>query len=347
VYRIFGLIPGEMIITYQTALEMVHPDDRAVVQNAMDQAISSSLPFNLDHKIVLPDGQERIINLTAVPFFERPGVSTKMVGTVQDITERVRIKSELLEKERMSNELTIGHRIQLSMLPNYSPSVDGWQFAGFYQAASEVGGDFYDWINLPNGEIGMMIADASDKGVPAALFMALSRAIIRTNALGSDGPVATMVRSNEILFRDYFNEQFVTMIYASLDPANGHIEIVNAGHNYPLLYSSKNRGVQTIKTKGTVLGLFPQVPLDPVSIELMPGDVLVFYTDGLTEAINSQEDYFDEQRVIEAVKANAYRSVDEIISAIVQSWQDFVGELPQMDDLTLIVAKRDNPKEDV
>lgn len=342
VYRIFGLIPGKLRLTYEIVMGMVHPDDLAVVQSAMDQAIASCKPFNLDHKIVLKDGQERAINLTAVPIFDKPGVTTKMVGTVQDITERVRIKSELLEKERMSNELAIAHSIQIGMLPRRSPSVDGWQFAGYYRAATEVGGDTYDWIELPNGEIGMLIADTSDKGVGAALFMALSRAIIRTNALECDDPVAAIVRSNEILFRDYSNEQFVTVIYASLDPADGHIEIVNAGHNYPLLYSSKDRQVQTIKTHGTVLGLFPEPPLDPVSIDIMPGDVLVFYTDGLTEATNFQEDYYDEKRVIEMINTNAQRSADEILNAIVQSWQDFIGELPQMDDLTLIVVKRSN-----
>lgn len=340
VYRIFGVNPADTRLNYQKVLGMVHPDDQAFVQNTLDQAIASHQPFNIDHRIVSFDGQQRVINLTGVPIRNDLGVPTKMIGTVQDITERVLLRTELLEKERMSRELSIGRDIQLSMLPKASPSVVGWQFAGFYQPAREVGGDFYDWINLPKGKIGIIIADVSDKGVPAALSMALCRAILRTNALISNSPKATLVRSNEILFHDYYNGGYVSVICASLDSKNGHVEIVNAGHNYPLVYSSETRDVQVIRTHGMVLGLFPNMTADTVNVDLMPGDVLFWYTDGLTEANNMLGEFFDEERLIVIFKENAHRPATEILNAIVQSWQDFVGKLPQADDLTLIIAKR-------
>jgi sigma-B regulation protein RsbU (phosphoserine phosphatase) len=340
VYRIFGLSPGDTRITYQSALLMVHPDDQAVVRKSMDEAVATRQSLNIDHKIVLKDGQERIINLTIVPIFDSFGAPIKMIGTVQNITERVRIKAELLEKERMTNELDIGKSIQLSMLPKASPLVEGWQFAGFYQAARQVGGDFYDFIDLPGHKIGLLIGDVAGKGLPAALSMALCRAIIRTNALRNSRARATLLRSNEILYRDYYNGSFATVLYANLDPNNGAIELVNAGHNPPLWYSSENRQVQSIKPHGMPLGFYPRIQLEPVEIDLMPGDVLVCYTDGLTEAINLLGDFHNEERLVETVVANAGLSASEIVDAIVESWHDFVGELPQDDDMTLLVVKR-------
>ncbi len=222
VYRIFGVDPSDTRLNYQKVLGLVHPEDQAFVQQTLDTAIASHQPFNIDHRIISFDGQQRVINLSGVPAHNNLlGVSTKMIGTVQDITERVLLRTELLEKERMSRELAIGRDIQLSMLPKASPSVVGWQFAVFYQPAREVGGDFYDWINLPKGKIGIIIADVSDKGVPAALSMALCRAILRTNALISNSPKATLVRSNEILFHDYYNGGYVSVICASLDQKMG------------------------------------------------------------------------------------------------------------------------------
>jgi PAS domain S-box-containing protein len=340
VYRIFGVNPADTRLNYQKVLGMVHPDDQAFVQNTLDQATASHQPFTIDHRIVSFDGQQRMINLSGVPIHDTLGVSTKMIGTVQDITERVQFRIELLEKERMAREMAIGRDIQLSMLPKASPSVGGWQFADFYQPAREVGGDFYDWMNLPNGEIGMIIADVSDKGVPAALSMALCRAILRTNALIGKGPRATLARSNDILFHDYYNGGYVSVIDASLDPANGRLEILNAGHNYPLVYSAENREVHVIRNHGTVIGLFPNIASDPVSIDLKPGDAFLCYTDGLTEANNMAGEFYDEERLIEIFEMNAHRSAEEILGALVQSWQDFVGKLPQADDLTMIVAKR-------
>jgi len=340
VYRIFEVDPADTRLNYQKVLGMVHPDDQAIVQTTLDQAIASHQPFNIDHRIVLFDGKQRVINLTGVPIRNDLGVPTKMIGTVQDISERVQFRAELLEKERMSRELAIGSEIQLSMLPKSSPAVEGWQFAVFYQPAREVGGDFYDWINLPNGKIGMIIADVSDKGVPAALSMALGRAILRTNAFISEGPQATLIRSNDILVQDYYNGGFISVVYASLDPLNGRVEIVNAGHNYPLFYSSKNREVKAIKMHGMVIGLYPNITIDPAYVDLMPGDALFCYTDGLTEANNPAGEFFDEERLVGIFKANADLPALEILDAIVQSWQDYVGNLPQADDLTLIIAKR-------
>ena len=340
VYRIFGLNPDSVKLRYSVAIEMTHPEDRAMAEQALESAIADGRPINMDHRIISQDGQQRSINLTAVPVLDNAGRIIKVVGTIQDITERERIKAELLEKERMSNELAVGRNIQLSMLPKTSPSVKGWQFAGFYQAAREVSGDFYDFIELPNGKIGMLVADVCGKGVPAALLMALSRAIIRTVAVSVEDPSKTLTRSNEILNQDYPSDDFITALYAVLDTTTGRVDFASAGHCYPLWYSAKDGGAKRVKVQGAALGIFPIFNLTPADIEMSTGDALLLYTDGLIEARNAQGEFFEEKYLAEIFQANACRPASEILNAITRAWQDFIGEQPQADDLTLIVAKR-------
>lgn len=341
VYRIFGLDPADQRITFDKVIAMVHPDDRTMVQAALGDAIESWQPLNIDHRIISLSGQEHFINLTIVPIYDTDKVPIKMIGTVQDITERVRMNTELLEKERMSKELSIASDIQLGMLPKVSPSLDGWQFAVFYQAARQVGGDFYDFIKLPGGKIGLVIADVSGKGMPAALSTALSSAIVRTNALTGGCPVETLVRSNQILHHYFQDSGFVTILFAELDPSTGSMEIANAGHCYPVWYSFGKKSVNIEITHGMLIGLFPKISIEPVTIKLKPGDVILFYTDGLTEATNEHGEYFEEDRLLDLFKANAHLSAAEILETIKHTWLDFVGQSVQGDDLTLIVARRD------
>jgi sigma-B regulation protein RsbU (phosphoserine phosphatase) len=324
---------------------MVHPDDQEMVQRALDTTLSTGQPLKIDHKIVLPDGPQRVISLNAVPVFDDLGNISTVIGTVQDITERVRIEKELLEKERLTKEMDIGQSIQLSLLPKACPSVEGWQFAAFYQAARQVGGDFYDFISLPNGKIGLVIADVAGKGVPAALMMSLSRAVVRTIALNGSGPSRTLTRSNQVLYNDYSQSAFITACYASIDPKDGRMEFATAGHNGPSWYSSRSGECLEIHSKGIVLGLFPEVSIDQETIELMPGDVLVFYTDGLIEARNEQKEFYETSRLVDILSSNAHKNAMDILDAIVHSWESFVGDSPQEDDLTIVVVKRNMPKD--
>jgi sigma-B regulation protein RsbU (phosphoserine phosphatase) len=284
-----------------------------------------------------------VINLNAAPMYDDHGNISKLIGTVQDITDRIRVEKELLEKESLTKELDIGRDIQLSMLPKACPSVEGWQFVVYYQPASQVGGDFYDFIYLPDGQIGLVIADAAGKGVPAALMMSLSRVILKTIALNGSGPSSTLLHSNQILYKEYSESAFVSAFYARIDPKNGQMEFANAGHNRPLWYSSRSGESIEIHSKGIVLGLFPEVSIDQKTIEIIPGDVLVFYTDGLIEAQNEQNDFYETSRLVEIFSSNTHKNATEILDAIVQSWKSFVGNSPQSDDLTLIVVRRTIP----
>jgi PAS domain S-box-containing protein len=339
-YRIFGVDPIKFDLNFQNALDIVHSDDRETVAKALENTRSDGQRLNIDHKIVLPDEKVRVINLNALPVYDELGVISLVIGTVQDITERILVEQELLEKERITKELDIGHDIQLSLLPKTCPPIDGWQFAAFYQAANQVGGDFYDFIPLSDGKIGLLIADVMGKGIPAALIMSLSRTVIRTVAFNESEPSATLSLSNQVLFQDYPQNAFLTAFFAIIDPESGIMEFANAGHNYPLWCSSLKGEIVEIFSHGVVLGMFPEVSIQQGSIEILPDDVLVFYTDGLTDAQNEHKNFYDEARLFKVVNANSHKSANDILDAIVNSWKSFVNDYPQADDLTLIVAKR-------
>lgn len=341
-YRICGLVPGNGRMTYESARKLIHPEEVDFVDQSLRDAILKNHSLNIDHRILLPDGQLRHVNLNAIPVYDAAGNPVKAVGTLQDITERVRIKAELLEKEQLTRELAIGQSIQLSMLPKRTPLVDGWQFAVHYQAAHQVGGDFYDFIELPNGRIGIVIADVSGKGVPAALYMALSRAIVRTVALGDYSPATTLVRSNQILSGEYSTDDFVTASYAILDTSNGLMKFANGGHTRPLWYVAGSQQVQEIYARGIVLGLFKEISLDEVDMKLNPGDALVFYTDGLSEADDAQGHYFGVDRLKGVLTANGAASANGILEEVINNLQNFVGDHTQFDDLTVVVIKRSN-----
>ncbi len=184
-------------------------------------------------------------------------------------------------------EISVGREIQLSLLPKSCPIVPGWDFAAVYQAARVVGGDFYDFCDLPGApkRLGLVIADVADKGVPAALFMAVSRTIIRTVAFSGRGPSAALIRANQLILNDSQAELFLSAIYAVLELETGRITYANAGHNRPLWYHAADGSLTELDQRGIVLGAFEEITLGQERIDLAPGDVLVFFTDGVTDAL--------------------------------------------------------------
>jgi PAS domain S-box-containing protein len=339
-YRICGVSPDESPPSYEAFLDLVWLADRDKVKRAMDEAVAEKRALTIEHLLMLPDGQQRNIYLTAVPTFDEQGNLTRMAGTMQDITERTRVRTALLEKERLTREMDIGRSIQLSMLPERMPRFDGWRFACHYQAASQVGGDFYDFLPLPHGKLGIIVGDVSGKGLPAALLMALSRSIVRTTALNMHSPARALTRSNLLLTEDYSGDEFVTVCYGVLDPAHGQLTFANGGHNRPLWLSSATGEVQEIVTSGTMLGIQPRVKLAELSMQIALNDVLVFYTDGLTEAMDVHGNQFGVERLSAALTAAASASAENILAAIKAAWRGFVGDAPEADDMTILVVKR-------
>lgn len=259
--------------------------------------------------------------------------------------DNARLHREELRRQRLEEELAVGRQIQLSMLPKNCPEVPGWEFAAAYSAARIVGGDFYDFYTLPGqpARLGMIVADVAGKGVPAALFMALSRTIIRTTALNSRGPAAALMRANDLILKDSPSDMFLTACYATLDLDTGRLIYANAGHNRPLWYHAADGSVTELDLGGIILGVFERIQLREARLDLAPGDLLLFYTDGITEAVNEEGEMFGEERlqaVIPAVCRRCAGGAAEIVDAVTAALAQFTGGLEAMDDVTCVVVRR-------
>ncbi len=260
--------------------------------------------------------------------------------------ESWRLRNEELEWARTEQELAFGREIQQSMLPDTSPNIPGWQFAVAYEAARKVGGDFYDYfpfIDRPD-LWGIVIADVSDKGVPAALYMVLSRTTIRNTAQVKRPPAEVLEKTNRYILEDSKADMFLSAFYATLDTKNGRLSYSNAGHNYPLWWQSGSRQLETLSHHGILLGVVDDVRLENYQIEMMPEDMLILYTDGITEAVNEMEQEFGEERlkslIIETLSNHPDLDADSVISIILDAVNQFTTEKPQFDDKTLFVIKR-------
>jgi serine phosphatase RsbU (regulator of sigma subunit) len=253
--------------------------------------------------------------------------------------ETARLQAEATERQRLERELDVAQRIQRSFLPEHLPKLSGWELAAFYRAAHQVGGDFYDFIPLRGNKWGIVIADVADKGVPAALFMALCRTNIRASAFSRDDPVETIVRVNQLLISDSRSDLFVTVWYGVWDPATGEIVYASAGHNPPLIIQSDGLCCE-LTAHGIALGVIEPIQLERKRVVLDPDDVMVAYTDGITDALRSDEAEFGLVGLQSTVAAAHHRSASDIVARVVKAVDTFTGDEPQFDDLTLIVLKR-------
>jgi sigma-B regulation protein RsbU (phosphoserine phosphatase) len=243
------------------------------------------------------------------------------------------------ELERKKYELQIAHDIQQSFLPDAIPHLKGFELAALNLPAREVGGDFYDFIPLPEDEIELTIADVSGKGVPAALFMALSRTILRANATRNTR-VADVIRdANRLITADSKSSMFVTLFYARLDENERTLTYVNAGHNPPVLFKGQSGELMMLWAKGIALGAIEDIELEERTIKLEEGDMVICYTDGVTEAINGKEEQFGEERLFKLIRENHTVSAQDMVEKIKREVLAFCGDAPQFDDITLMVLK--------
>jgi sigma-B regulation protein RsbU (phosphoserine phosphatase) len=256
--------------------------------------------------------------------------------------ETARLHQEELERHRMEQELMVARQIQLGLLPRDHPSIPGWEFALVYEPARQVGGDLYDFLDLPGGSqrLGIVAADVADKGVPAALMMALSRTVIRTATADGRGPGPALSLANSVIQKDSQAGLFVTAFYAMLDTASGRLVYANAGHNRPLWLRASSGDVEELAARGIALGVLDDVDLEEREIQLDRGDLVVFYTDGVTEAMNVHEEHFGEERLRTVVAASRGATAEHVLSTLLNAIRAFVGDAPQSDDLTLLVVRR-------
>jgi sigma-B regulation protein RsbU (phosphoserine phosphatase) len=302
--------------------------------------------------------------------------------------ERERLHQEALARHRLEQELDLARSIQSGFLPDSCPYLPGYEICAFYRAARQVGGDFYDFVDLPDDpatneielerasmdelvrrreiafwrtgrvqppiarpqpqaqapsqsrRFGIVIADVTDKGVPAALFMVLSRTLIRATASDGRAPADVLARANRVILSDTRSGLFVTCFYGILDTNDHTYTFANGGHNYPLLYRAATGEVEQLQAQGIVLGIVPEPNFTQRTTQLEPGDVLCLYTDGVTEAMDSRRQFFEEDRLIEVLRSTHHLNPEQIIDRIMEAVADFCGSAPQNDDVTLVVLKR-------
>lgn len=254
------------------------------------------------------------------------------------------IFSEAAEKKRLDQDLQVAHEIQRILLPANSPDVAGFQISGINVPARQVSGDYYDYIKVDDTHCGLAIADVSGKGVPASLIMAMCRSVLRSEAGGTLSPCTVLREVNAQLFPDIKEDMFISMAYAIIEQNSGTITLCRAGHDAPLLYTARDQSVSKINPPGMALGIdsggvFNRVTND-FSLTLETDDCLVLYTDGVTEALDTEGEEFGMANVIKAIQASASEGAAGIITRLTDDLRAFVGNHPQHDDITLIVIRK-------
>ncbi len=249
-----------------------------------------------------------------------------------------------LEHQKMAQELAVAGQIQASFLPTELPRLDGWQLAATLQPARETSGDFYDAFPLPNGKLGLLVADVSDKGMGAALYMALARTLLRTYAFEYHTRPDYVLRiANRRILTDTQAGLFVSVFYAVVDPYAGTLTYANAGH-CPAFLLRPHNGSETerLQRTGMVLGVMEGVEWRQVTISMGQGDMLVLYSDGVTDAQNEQAEFFGEEGLRSALDFGTGRTAGELLDTILRALRQFTGDAHRFDDITLMVLERES-----
>ena len=249
-------------------------------------------------------------------------------------------REALLSRDKLvalQNELDVARGIQQSILPTQFPKDPSYAVYGKMQPARNVGGDFFDVMYLSDGRVGLAVADVSDKGVPAALFMMSSRTLLKGAAIGVALPGEALREVNDLLVEDNEGGMFVTVLYAVYDPSSRELTYASGGHDSPLVVHADGTSTLLPLTDGIALGVVSDIEYRQNTVTLSPGDTVVFYTDGVTEAMNGEEEQFGLDPLSEFFRTNPPRDPEQTTSAIFEAVNAFAGETPQSDDITCLV----------
>lgn len=258
--------------------------------------------------------------------------------------DNARLHTLAIEQARIEHELKMARTVQTSLIPRRMPQLEGWEFAALWQPAHIVAGDLYDFVALPTPPDELLqtisIADVSDKGLPAALFMAVTRATLRANIMMRCCPADCIAQTNRVLCEDAADGMFVTVCHAHLHPSSGELVYVNAGHNRPYWYRCAARELVELERTGIALGINANETFQERRIRLLPGDFVLLYTDGVTDAINPKEQSFTKARLERVLFEQRTATPKELVAALEVALREFVSGAPQFDDITAVIVKR-------
>jgi sigma-B regulation protein RsbU (phosphoserine phosphatase) len=300
----------------------------------------------------LSETQDKVKAFAAggVDYVTKPFQIDEVLARVETHLTLRDLQKQLQEaNRRFERELMLAGQIQSSFWSNTLPNVPGWQMSVTLKPVRETSGDFYDVSLLSNGQLSIVVADVVDKGAGAALYMALCCTLIRTYAAEYPSePERVLSKTNRRILADTDAGQFVTAFYGILDPLTGTLTFCNAGHNPPYVVGAQHGdGVQRLVRTGMPLGIYEHETWERGVVQIAPGAVLVMYTDGITDAQNTQAVFFDETRLLESIKQNLGHSARDIRDALMTRILDFMGDAPQLDDIALVVVAREPEVESV
>jgi phosphoserine phosphatase RsbU/P len=252
------------------------------------------------------------------------------------------INREMIKRQHLEREFQLAREIQQTFLPSQKPDMPGWDMDVLWEPARQVGGDFYDYFLLPDGHLAFLIADVSDKGLAASLYMTVTRTLLRAAALEYKSPSKTLERVNDLLLMNSQNGLFVTTFYGVLNLESGALTYSIAGHNPPLIIRMSTNEVEEMPKGGIAIGAMPQIKLNQEVIQLDPGDCLLLYTDGVTEAFNFQDQMYGELRLNKTLLEAIGKSAGDVLSILKADLEDFRGNAPLSDDTTILAICRKN-----
>ena len=260
----------------------------------------------------------------------------KTLDHLQVMRDALRSRDELVA---LRQELGVAARMQESILPTVYPTDHRYEIHAWMTPAREVGGDFYDFFRLEDDRMGIVMADVSGKGVPAAFFMMVSRTLLKGTAIGESDPAKCLEEVNQLLVNENEEAMFVTTFYAKFNPRSGLVDFSNGGHNLPFIIKLSGKVEQIECEPGLVLGIMPSIDFPSGSVQMEPGDAFFFYTDGISEAMDENGGEFGERELAEVLSECGGLSASDINRHVVQAVQNHAGEAPQSDDITCLTLR--------
>lgn len=301
--------------------------------------------------VPLNNNQGKTIGVLQAINIKEDFLNEEMLGLFQTLAnqaatalENVHVKQQQLAAELVNKELEVATEIQARFFPQQTPNLEGYEVAGCSIPAKDVGGDYYDFIPNPEPcQHGFVVADVTGKGVPASLLMATMRATLRANIQNNPNDIVQALRQvNGDIYRDSPVDKFITSIYCNLDYESHELSYVNSGHNPPYIVRANDNRIEELDQGGVMLGIMEEIDLPKATLSIDKGDILMLFSDGVTEATNPSGELFSEERFEQWLLDHNQLSAEEMKDALLKTLQDYADGSPQSDDITFIIVKRTN-----
>ena len=301
--------------------------------------------------VPLNNNQGKTIGVLQAINIKEDFLNEEMLGLFQTLAnqaatalENVHVKQQQLAAELVNKELEVATEIQARFFPQQTPNLEGYEVAGCSIPAKDVGGDYYDFIPNPEPcQHGFVVADVTGKGVPASLLMATMRATLRANIQNNPNDIVQALRQvNGDIYRDSPVDKFITSIYCNLDYESHELSYVNSGHNPPYIVRANDNRIEELDQGGVMLGIMEEIDLPKATLSIDKGDILMLFSDGVTEATNPSDELFSEERFEQWLLDHNQLSAEEMKDALLKTLRDYADGSPQSDDITFIIVKRTN-----